>query len=121
MGSWLNVHCMKTASEEGGTIPALEKATAFEELLRASSPLPADEGQQSSARLGVVLGLLFFVAVGSGCHGNRHLMFQKAAHLTHLWKGMVTRWHMFGECRENQIESLTLVQQNQSAWKPGQV
>lgn len=43
MGSPLNVHCMKTPSEEGGTMPALEKVTAFEE------PLNSDEGWWSSA------------------------------------------------------------------------
>lgn len=44
MGSWLNVHCVKMPSEEGGTILVLEGATAFEE------PLDSDEGWWSSAR-----------------------------------------------------------------------
>lgn len=35
---------MRTPSEEGGTIPGLEKATAFDE------PLDSDEGRWSSAR-----------------------------------------------------------------------
>lgn len=72
MGSRLNVRCVKTPSEEGGTIPVLGKGTSFED------PLDSEEGQWSSAGLVNSTSFFFFfffyclLQCGSCCRDNRH-------------------------------------------------
>ena len=95
MGNRLNVHCVKTPSEEGGTIPALEKAMAFEE------PPDSDEGRWSSA--GPVSSAVSFIV----CCGGLWLPWEQT--LTHLRKALLRRWRTFGKRTENPMEALPLV------------
>lgn len=68
MGSRLNVRCVKTPSEKGGTIPVLGKGTTFED------PLDSEEGRWSSAGSVNSAGFFFncLLRCGSCCRGNRH-------------------------------------------------
>lgn len=97
MGSRLNVRCVKTPSEEGGTIPALGNGAAFED------PLDSDEGRWSSAwSVNSAGSFIVCFGVALAAMGTGTLVFQRAAHLTHLRKDMVTGWHAFGKSMENQ-------------------
>lgn len=85
LGSRLNVRCVKTPSEEGGTIPALGNGAAFED------PLDSDEGRWSSAwSVNSAGSFIVCFGVALAAMGTGTLVFQRAAHLTHLRKDMVT-------------------------------